>query len=313
MLKRKMTLVVGILFLVFNSCMLLNNDEDIDGVGVLHPTTGDTAVYADFTVEWYDDFFETDSYVDISLYTKSNVLVKKNFTVYNDGSYIFSLDSSEFFHAGGPGLYYLVLQGSTSYSKKDTSGLFALTNLNGALTITAPVAGAIVLPGNATTVTWNKTGTTGSSVNIFLMNESTIISSWYELNNSGSFTTTLPSPLIKADNYRFKIASYKWNAINDLSDTFTIQGTDPDSIGYFTSPVAGGVFSAGSTYTLSWTGHTPTDSGAYDLLGTYVNLALFSDTILVDSIATYAFNQGLYEWNIPYGIETGIRYRVKVS
>jgi Na+-transporting NADH:ubiquinone oxidoreductase subunit NqrB len=74
----------------------------------------------------------------------------------------------------------------------------------------------------------------------------------------------------------------------------------------FSSPDSGSVWSAGSGYTINWV----PDSTVF---GSQINLELYNDTVLAQSIYSYLGNTGSYSWSIPAGIYTSGKYRIRIS
>lgn len=73
----------------------------------------------------------------------------------------------------------------------------------------------------------------------------------------------------------------------------------------FTAPDAKTTWAAGSVYTIQYT----PDSLAY---GSLVSLALYQDSLLIQTIASGTGNSGSHSWSIPAGTFTSDRYRIRV-
>jgi hypothetical protein len=74
----------------------------------------------------------------------------------------------------------------------------------------------------------------------------------------------------------------------------------------FTAPNDSTTWAAGSPYTVTWT----PDSTLY---GTYVGLALYQDSTLIQSMGTSVLNTGSYSVSIPVGLATSSRYRLRMA
>ncbi len=74
----------------------------------------------------------------------------------------------------------------------------------------------------------------------------------------------------------------------------------------FSAPDEKTTWAAGSSYTLYWSPDSV-------LFGTSVNLSLYNDTALVQSIGSYAANSGSFSWTLPSGLYTGSKYRIRMS
>jgi hypothetical protein len=74
----------------------------------------------------------------------------------------------------------------------------------------------------------------------------------------------------------------------------------------FSSPDSKTTWAAGTSYKIAWT----SDSAIY---GPYVNLALYNDTLLAQTISTSTFNSGEYSFSIPAGTFTSDKYRIRIT
>ncbi len=74
----------------------------------------------------------------------------------------------------------------------------------------------------------------------------------------------------------------------------------------FTAPDAKTTWAAGSLYTIAYV----PDSVFF---GAYVSLALYNDSIFVQSIASDLSNSGRYSWTIPSALYTASKYRIRIS
>jgi hypothetical protein len=91
--------------------------------------------------------------------------------------------------------------------------------------------------------------------------------------------------------------------------TLSLTAFDPAKGGLpvdFSAPDSGTVWSAGSSYSINWT----PDSA---LFGTQINLELYNDTVLTQSIYSYLGNTGSYSWPIQAGTYTSGKYRIRIS
>lgn len=69
----------------------------------------------------------------------------------------------------------------------------------------------------------------GNTINLALYQDTTLVQSIYTaLNNSGSYTWTIPASLFSSDRYRIRISNYSNSAIFSYSDYFSISGATPD-------------------------------------------------------------------------------------
>jgi hypothetical protein len=74
----------------------------------------------------------------------------------------------------------------------------------------------------------------------------------------------------------------------------------------FKTPNDSTVWAAGSAYLATWT----PDSTVY---GTYVSLALYHDSTLIQSLVSSAVNSGSYSVTMPLGLATSNRYRIRMT
>jgi len=101
------------------------------------------------------------------------------------------------------------------------------------------------------------------------------------------------------------VRTYSASASYTGAYTLNIKQLDLTNIGKITSPGGGAVLSTGTSYVIRWNA----DTAAY---GTAVSLQLCNDTNAILSIIAGLSNSGLYTWNIPSGLGTDSRYRIKL-
>jgi hypothetical protein len=74
----------------------------------------------------------------------------------------------------------------------------------------------------------------------------------------------------------------------------------------FTAPDTSTTWAAGASYSIAWARDTA-------LYGPYVSLALYRDSALVTNIYSSLANSGAYTWNVPAGLPTSSRYRIRIT
>lgn len=111
--------------------------------------------------------------------------------------------------------------------------------------------------------------------------------------------------LSESDDTLYILARYYSTSYNGNYD-LTISAVNKDSLNTFTYPALGDTLNIGSSKSLQWNANTA-------LFGSYVNIDLYSDTTHIMSITSYESNDGVDSWTPPSYLETGSKYRLKMS
>ncbi|HOY84028.1 MAG TPA: Ser-Thr-rich GPI-anchored membrane family protein [Candidatus Syntrophosphaera sp.] len=186
--------------------------------------------------------------------------------------------------------------------------VFTIVQNTPQLTVIAPNGGESWQQNNAYVIQWTFSMLTGnvkidlirgtSSATVLAISASTNV-------DAGSYNWTIPTSLTPADNYKIRITSLSDLSVYDTSNNyFTIN--PPPSINVL-SPNGGEAWLNGSTYAIAWSYLTLTGNVKIELLqgpGT---------TPLATIISSTPVNTGIFNWTIPYAIEPGANYRVKVT
>jgi hypothetical protein len=121
--------------------------------------------------------------------------------------------------------------------------------------------------------------------------------------NYSTSTLTWQYACTRSGTYYMKI--YPYYSGYTGSYTFKVTEFDPYTAVTFSSPTSSVPWTAGSTYTISWT----PDVGMFS---NYIELYLYKGNSLVYTIDTYDANDGSYSFTVPTGYVTGSDYRIRL-
>lgn len=185
---------------------------------------------------------------------------------------------------------------ATAYSRDFTLGASTAT---GTITVTQPVGGESVAPGQNVFVRWTNNGNTGDQVKIRLFRGTEYLGELVSfIANDGSEGVTIPANAPAMTNARINVISVSTSA---MSNYFTISGGDTGSAFTVSAPGAGNRLAAGSTTTVSWssTGNPGSNvkirlslgGGSYtDLVSSTANDG--SEQVTLPAIYNYSANTG---------------------
>ncbi len=155
------------------------------------------------------------AYVKIEL-MKSGVLNKVIVSsTANDGSYSWTIPSTQTL-----GTDYKIRITSTSKPSITDSSNSNFAIVRGTLTVTSPNGGESWKRGTVHTITWSKSGSTGSYVKIELLKSGVVnrvITS--STANDGSYSWTIPSTQTLGTDYKIRITSTSYSSISDSSNS----------------------------------------------------------------------------------------------
>jgi hypothetical protein len=202
--------------------------------------------------------------------------------------------------------YRIKIVSDNDTSIHDQSDQFTITQIPISLTITTPSSSTRWNTGSTYSVYWTSSGNFGSYVRLDLYDSTSFvmnISSSSYLRN-GSMDWTVPYSLTSDSAYRIKITNTTDTSIHDFSDPFTIAKT-PSTL-TITTPSAATKWTSGSSYSIYWT-YTGNP-------GTYVTLALYDDTTLIENFTgSFYTSNGYCTWAIPLSVPTSSTYRLKIT
>jgi len=133
----------------------------------------------------------------------------------NDGSYSWTIPSTQ-----TAGTDYKIRITSTTYSSISDSSNSNFAIVIGTLTVTSPNGGESWKRGTTHTITWSKSGSTGSYVKIELLKGGVVnkvIAS--STANDGSYSWTIPSTQTAGTDYKIRITSTTYSSISDSSNS----------------------------------------------------------------------------------------------
>ena len=187
-----------------------------------------------------------------------------------------------------------------------------ITVLPGAtLSLVAPNGGETWEQGSTHTITWRYTYNPGD-ITIEVLKGSTSLGTIPNVPvgdaGQGSYDLTLPYSVPVGSDYRIRIASSNYPALNDVSDApFTISADSTTSIA-LASPNGEESYSLGSVLPFSWT-YTGNP-------GPTVNIEVLKGTLVLKvlpAIPVGSEGSGSYSLTIPYSTPLGNDYRVRVT
>jgi PKD repeat protein len=224
------------------------------------------------------------------------------------------------YSSGSTGYDFKVsVQSISQSSVKDMSNNnFNLTSATStpSITVTSPNGGEVWQRGISRMVTWDYTGSPGSTVKIMLVKGSvevgTIASSVpIGSNGHGSYTWPIYSSGSTGSDYKVSVQSISQPAINDMSNSnfaLTPAGTATPTI-TVTSPNGGETWQRGNSHTVTWS-YTGSP-------GSFVKIVLLKAGAEVETInpSTSIGNSGTgsYTWPIPSSGITGSDFKIKVQ
>ena len=162
------------------------------------------------------------SYVAIQLYRTGNFDHQISSSTYDDGSYTWSISSSQ-----TESDYYKVLIHSTTNTSVDdmSDNYFTIEEPAPTITVTSPNGGEDWETGTSHSITWNSSNLSGNYVGIQLYRSGSYVSSISSsTTDDGSYTWSISSSQTESDYYQVKIYSTSESSISDYSDNyFTIE------------------------------------------------------------------------------------------
>ncbi|MCH7974189.1 MAG: hypothetical protein IH949_09935, partial [Bacteroidetes bacterium] len=172
------------------------------------------------------------------------------------------------------------------------------TIINNNITVTSPNGGENWLTGSIQTITWTDDIIGDVKIELFKTGvfHSTIISS---TTSNGSFVWNLPGSTPFGLDYKIKITSVVDTILFDESNNDFIIFTGAITV---VSPNGGEIWQAGTTQTIIWT----------DNISENVRIELFKSGVFHSSIINTTSSDGSKTWDIPFGIESGLNYKIKI-
>ncbi|MEJ2195722.1 MAG: Ser-Thr-rich GPI-anchored membrane family protein, partial [Ignavibacteriaceae bacterium] len=199
------------------------------------------------------------------------------------------------------------ITGSSDYSVKissvDDGSLFDLSDANFTLSneliVTVPNGGESWQAGSSQIINWTDYISGNVKIELFkggLLNS--LISA--STPSDGSFTWDIPVGTATGLDYTVKITSINNSAIFDFSDAnFEIYSGTITVV----SPNGGENWQAGTSQSINWT----------DNISDNITIDLFKGGLFHSIISTQTASDGTRSWNIPFDLEAGTDYTVKVS
>ncbi len=270
-------------------------------ITVTSPASGvDWRRGSSYTISW-DTAGSMDANVKIELIKGGALNTTIISSTANDGSYSWTIDPGQ-----TTGTDYVVRVTTVDNAVTDDSGQFTISDqpVDG-ITVTSPNSSSQWFHGNTYTITWDRTGTMGSSVKLRLQqNGANIVTITNSTPNDGSYSWTVPVSVPSASNYVIMVKTTD-NLVFDISDEFYVGTTIVTPTLTVTSPVSSSNWSSGSTHSVTWN-----KTGAQDA---NVKIELFKNGALDTTIISSTANDGSYSWMIDGNKPTGSDYMVRIT
>jgi hypothetical protein len=175
------------------------------------------------------------------------------------------------------------------------------------ITVNVPNGGQTWYKGFSYDVTWSRSGSTGSYVNIYLYKGS----SYYATLDSGTLNdgfeiVDIPASAATGSDYRIRVYGTSSPYYSDYSDNYFSIVPGP-TIPYITVdyPNGGETWYKGSSYDVRWHSY-----GGFT--GTYVDIYLFKGASWYRTLDSNVLNDGFESVTIPADVATGSDYRIRV-
>ena len=301
-----------------NQFSIVADTVPISSISVTSPNSGDTWKRGtSHTVTW-DYSGNLGSTVKIML-LKGGIEVGTIASSVPTGSNGKGSYSWQIYPSGGTGSNYKVsVQSISQPAIKDTSNSYftiAPAVPNPKITITSPNGGETWKRGTSHTVTWDYSGSPGSTVKIMLLKggiEVGTISTGTSIGRGGhgSYTWPIYWSGSTGNDYKISVKSISQPAIKDTSNNdFTLTKADSTPKISVTSPNGGDTWKRGTTKTITWSYNGDP--------GSTVKIMLLKGGIEVGTIAssvpTGSNGKGSYSWQIYPSGGTGSNYKVSVQ
>jgi hypothetical protein len=165
--------------------------------------------------------------------------------------------------------------------------------------VDTPDGGESWLAGSTQNITWTDNFTENVKIDLLKggVFDSQITAS---APSSGTFAWDIPIGLAAGLDYRIKITSVDNAIVSDTSDADFEIFTAGISI---TSPNGGESWQAGTLHQILWSDNIPEN----------VRIELFKGGVLHSTISTSTNSDGSRDWDIPYELESGSDYKVKIA
>ncbi|MCH7722783.1 MAG: hypothetical protein IIC76_05490 [Bacteroidetes bacterium] len=192
---------------------------------------------------------------------------------------------------------------SVKITSVDNSGIFDFSDTNftiigNQVTLTSPNGGEDWLIGSIQNITWTDNLIGNVKIQLFKSGiyHSQIKSS---TESDGLYLWSISSALDQGSDYKIKILSITDNDIFDFSDAdFTLS-----SVIIVTSPNGSENWQAGSEQVLTWD----------DNITGNVSIELYKGGLLHSVISSSTTSDGLKTWDIPFTLESGMDYSIKIT
>lgn len=222
----------------------------------------------------------------------------------NDGAFDWVVPQAQ-----APGIDYVIeIRSSSAPGITDSSnGTFAIAAppTPASITVTAPNGGESYFPGATIPITWNSSGSTGASVQIFFNHDGQRMPLVDSTANDGAFDWLVPQGQAPGTDYTIEVRSIAAPLAGDRSDAaFTIASLPPANGLRVLTPNGGEYLLRGTTAEITWlsTGDVGATVKIVLRRGSYAGV-----------LAGGTPNDGSYSWKIPGSYPLGTGFSIEIS
>jgi surfactin synthase thioesterase subunit len=242
-------------------------------------------------ISWTDNLTGS---VEIQLYKGGVFNYSISTSTSSDGSYTWNIPGTL---VAGSDYQIRILSNEDGNIFDFSDANFTIINSN--LTVNTPNGGEIWYTGTTQVIFWTDDISGDVKIELYQAEvfNSTIVSS---TPSDGSHVWNIPGSVASGTNYKIKVSSIDQPSLFDLSDdNFTIF-TGQITV---TTPNGGETWQAGTTQNVTWT----------DNIDGSVTIDLYKSGVFHSVISASTSSDGLKSWVIPYALESGSDYSVKVT
>ncbi|MEJ2196267.1 MAG: Ser-Thr-rich GPI-anchored membrane family protein [Ignavibacteriaceae bacterium] len=241
-------------------------------------------------ITWTDNLVDN---VELQLYKGGSFYTSISTSTASDGSYTWNIPVETI---SGSDFKIRITSVINSNIFDESDANFTLSN---EIIVTAPNGGESWQAGDSHNIKWTDNITGNVKIELFRGSsfESEITPSTA---NTGNYTWNIPAETISRSNYKIKISSVDNSSVFDFSDAnFEIFSGNITVV----SPNGGESWKAGTSQTITWN----------DNINGNVTIDLYKGGSLHSVISTFTSSDGSKIWDIPFDIETGSDYKVKIT
>ncbi|MCH7770437.1 MAG: T9SS type A sorting domain-containing protein [Bacteroidetes bacterium] len=241
-------------------------------------------------ITWTDNLVGS---VEIQLFKGGVFLSQLENSTASDGSFIWNI-SPALLQGSDYSIMILSVNDGNIFDISDTS-----FTLSSEIIVNAPNGNEVWQAGTQQNITWTDNIVGDVKINLY-KNEvysSTIVAL---TPSNGTYQWMIADDLQPDSDYKLKIISVNNGSISDMSDSnFTIEGGSIT----VTSPNSGEIWKAGTPHPITW----------IDNINENVKIELYQGGFFNTVINTSTSSDGTSNWDIPFDLETGTNYKIKIT